>query len=553
MDEDFRLHKEVLEKGYPNRWGARLPVNTKWNLDKFEELLEGYEDQEVVEWMRFGWPSGRLPTLPEPTITYMNHKGAEEHPQALLNYIRKEQAHGAVMGPFNRIPFPNKVGISPLSTRPKKDSEERRIILDLSFPQGSSINDGILKDNYLGLPAKLSFPRIDDFALRIYQLGKNCRMFKIDLSRFFRQLPLDPGDYSLIGYIIDGKVYFDKVLPMGMRSAPYIAQWVTNAIAHIHRKLEFFLLNYVDDFVGAEFKERIWEAYEALMALLKELRVDTSKEKVVPPTTWLEFLGVTFDSQTMTLEISAQKMNDIMAEINTWLLRGSAHRREVESLIGKLQFMAKCIKAGRIFLARLINWIRTMNRTDKYSIPRDARKDIAWWGRCAEQFNGTSLLWLHKELEVDTVVATDTCLVGYGGTHDGQYFRGRFPASLKNKNIAHLEILAVLSPLKIWGEDLRGRYFWIHVDNEAVATVLNTGASRDTYLQDVLREIALIAAKYQFVIKAKHIAGISNRVPDWLSRWHEIGARKQFREFARDSSLKRVRVSHIILKMSNQW
>ena len=46
-------------------------------------------------------------------------------------------------------------------------------------------------------------------------------IFKIDLSRYFRQLPLDLGDYSLIGYIVNGKIYFDKVLPMGMRSAPY--------------------------------------------------------------------------------------------------------------------------------------------------------------------------------------------------------------------------------------------------------------------------------------------------------------------------------------------
>ena len=52
-------------------------------------------------------------------------------------------------------------------------------------------------------------------------------------------MPLDPGDYSLIGYIIAGKLYFDKVLPMGMRTAPYIAQRVTNAIAYIHRKLEY--------------------------------------------------------------------------------------------------------------------------------------------------------------------------------------------------------------------------------------------------------------------------------------------------------------------------
>ena len=75
--------------------------------------------------------------------------------------------------------------------------------------------------------------------------------------------------------------------------------------------------------------------------------------------------------------------------------------------------------------------------------------------------------------------------------------------------------------LKIWAPELKGQYFWIHMDNEAVASVLNTGASRNVDLQNVLREIALLAAKHQFVIKAKHIMGISNRVPDWLSRWGE--------------------------------
>ena len=202
IDEDIKLHQEMLDGGYPNRWGARRLVNTKWNLEHFKELLRDYEDNEVVEWIRYGWPMGRLPTLPDPGISNINHKGAVEFPQALEAYIRKEAAHGAVMGPYKKIPFRNKIGISPLSTPPKKDSEERCIILDLSYPIGNAMNDGIVKDEYLGLMAKLTFPRVDDFALRIYTLGAGCMMFKIDLSRYFRQLPLDPGDYSLIGYVI---------------------------------------------------------------------------------------------------------------------------------------------------------------------------------------------------------------------------------------------------------------------------------------------------------------------------------------------------------------
>ena len=371
-DADIALHQEVIERGYPNRWGACSLVQSKWNLPLFKELLEDYEDREVVEWLKYGWPSGRLPTMEDPTVNTKNHKGATEHPEALHKYIQKEQQHGVVMGPYKHIPFKNKLGISPLSTRPKKESAERRIILDLSFPPGASVNDGMIKDNYMELPAKLTFPRVDDFALWIYTLEEGCMMFKVDLSRYFRQLPLDPGDYSLIGYIIDGEIYFDKVLPMGMRMAPYIAQRVTNAIAFIHRRLSYFLLNYVDDFVGAEKRNIIWQAYQALTRVLEKLWVDVSLEKLVPPTTRLEFLGVTFDSTSMTMEISQEKLEEIKQELQRWLYKQSASRREVEALIGKLQFMAKCIKAGRIFLSRLINWIRGMDRNGQHSIPLEA-------------------------------------------------------------------------------------------------------------------------------------------------------------------------------------
>ena len=255
-DKDIWLHNQVMEKGYPNRWGARIPVHSGWNIELLEELLQDYHDKEIVEWIRFGWPTGRLPTLPNPQLNYSNHKGAVEHPEALKKYIKKEKEKGAVMGPYNNIPFNSKVGISPFSTRAKKHSQDRRIILDLSFPPGHSVNDGILKDNYMGLQAKLTFPKVDELACRIYSLGKGCYLFKVDLSRYFRQIPLDPGDFSIIGYVIEGKIYFDKVLPMGMRSAPYITQRISNAIAYIIRKVKYFILNYVDNFVGAEVKEK---------------------------------------------------------------------------------------------------------------------------------------------------------------------------------------------------------------------------------------------------------------------------------------------------------
>ena len=187
----------VRKLGYPNKFGAKIPIDHKWNLDLLEQKLQGYHDLDIIEWLRYGWPSGRLPTMGAPAKTFKNHKGATDYPKALNRYIQKEKAKDAVIGPFNIIPFQNNVGISPISTRPKKGTEDRRIIIDLSFPPGEAVNDGMIRDNYLGEYVKLTFPRVDDLALRIYTLGKDAMMFKIDLSRYFRQLPLDPGDYSL--------------------------------------------------------------------------------------------------------------------------------------------------------------------------------------------------------------------------------------------------------------------------------------------------------------------------------------------------------------------
>ena len=550
---DIKLCRLVRENGYPNRWGAKIPIKTNWNITLFESLLEGYHDKEIIEWMKFGWPVRRLPTLQSPSLTFKNHKSASDYPQALTKYIEKESRYGALIGPLEAIPFTEHVGISPLSTTPKKDSEERRIIIDLSYPPGQSVNDGIIKDNYLGFRAELKFPKTDQYAHRIYTLGRGALMFKIDLHRYFRQLNLDPGDYSLIGYIVQGKLYFDKMVPMGVRSGPYIAQRVSTAIAWIVKQVEYFLLNYVDDFVGAEEDTKAWDAYVFLTNLLENLEVQTSPEKRVPPTTRLEFLGTTFDSQKMTMEVPPKKLTEITQELAKWINKTNATRADIESLIGKLQFAARCVRAGRIFLARLINWLRQTNRQGSYTVTPEARKDIEWWHKFMKVYNGVSMIWLESCPGPDNLIATDACLQGYGGTCGQEYFFGTFPSNLVGRNIAVLELWAVYIALEVWKDKVKGQYFWIHVDNEAVATILNTGASRDLELQHLLRKIAYIAATHQFVLKAKHISGVSNRIPDWLSRWKQSESRKNFRSHAREKSLKRRQIDHSVFSEDKDW
>ena len=129
-----------------------------------------------------------------------NHKGAERFPREITKYLQKEKTNLSVIGPFKNNPFSEPIKIYPLNTVPKKDSEERRVILDLSFPKGCSVNDNINKDCYLGEEVNLIFPKVDDFIELIKAKGKNCLMFKLDLRKAYRQINICPRDYNLVAF-----------------------------------------------------------------------------------------------------------------------------------------------------------------------------------------------------------------------------------------------------------------------------------------------------------------------------------------------------------------
>ena len=267
--ENLLLANQVTNINLPNQFGCRIPVKSNWNHELLESLLREYDDVEILECLKFGFPISweEGTTYPEPA--QVNHKGATLHPDAIDKYLEQELRFNATFRPFTIPPFINRIGILPLSMRPKKDSHKRRIILDLSYPKGRSVNDGIRKDRYCGTPVKLSYPTIDTLAERIQKLGPGCKIWKIDLSRYFKQIPICPHDYSLVGVHWWGLLFFDQVMPMGLCSAAYVCQRMTNAITYIHRKMGYWSINYLDDFGSAELAEKAWDSFQAMRNLLE--------------------------------------------------------------------------------------------------------------------------------------------------------------------------------------------------------------------------------------------------------------------------------------------
>ena len=160
-------------------------------------------------------------------------------------YISKELEQGRMV----HIPDPSVLPwfhTSPFGVIPKKHKPGKwRLIVDLSAPEGHSVNDFISKEL-----CSLSYISVDDVARAVLQLGKGSLLAKADIKEAYRMVPVYPEDRLLLGVVWEGQLYLDKVLPFGLRSAPLIFSAVGDAIEWITRQKGVELVfHYVDDFI----------------------------------------------------------------------------------------------------------------------------------------------------------------------------------------------------------------------------------------------------------------------------------------------------------------
>ena len=156
--------------------------------------------------------------------------------------------------------------------------------------------------------------------------------YKIDMDRAFKQIIMDMADWPLLGITWMKMLYFDKTAVMGSRSASYICQRVTNFIRHIMVNLQYFVTNYVDDFMGLDSMEHILQSFHTLRNLLRDLGASEALQKAVEPTHIIEFLGVLFDLLRMTISVSPSRVQELEQELQDWQHRTTYTRKQLDFL-----------------------------------------------------------------------------------------------------------------------------------------------------------------------------------------------------------------------------
>ena len=204
-----------------------------------------------MSFLKYRWPIN-FSSVVLPKSTFQNHSSALKRPDIIDNYIKTELQNAAIIGPFQSNPFSSECVVSPLQVVTKDNTPKPRIVHDLSFPEGFSVNDGISNDTFLNDSLKLGLLGVDRLMEFIREKGKGCDIFKADLRRAFRQISVDPADIPLLGFQVNDLLYFHVVLPFGLRSAVLICLRTTKAVIFILTKDNNILVNvYIDDFFGA--------------------------------------------------------------------------------------------------------------------------------------------------------------------------------------------------------------------------------------------------------------------------------------------------------------
>lgn len=282
--------------------------------------------------------------------------------------------------------------------------------------------------------------------------------------------------------------------------------------------------NYLDDLAGADCPATAWKSYQELKNVLDFCGLEESVEKACHPSTRMVFIGVLFDTEALSLFVTKERLTEIKLLVQNWLSFETATLKQLQSLIGKLNFVAHCVKPSRIFISRLLNWLREIQNSDKEEvIPEELKKDLRWWYIFLPRFNSVAMMDLQEWGDPDSLVASDSCLTGCGSFSEGKYVHTVFPDFILDQklHINCLELLAIMVTVKLWGKFWKGKKIVLYTDNQNSCRALNTGSSRNPFMQSCLREICFFAAIGEFQIRAKEISGILNRIPDYLTRYHE--------------------------------
>ncbi len=488
----------------------------------WEECLASHPDRAYVDYLvrglqegfRIGFRHGSASCHSAST----NMQSADVHPVVISNFLRSEVAAGRVLGPVEpdvaaQVQV-NRFGLVPKGHQPGK----WRLIVDLSFPRGHSVNDGIEPEM-----CTLHYTSVDEACKRVFARDRGTVLAKFDVEGAFRTVPVHPDDRRLLGMRWEGQIFVDKVLPFGLRSAPKLYNAVADALLWILENSDGVDgLHYLDDFLlfGDPDSQQCEQALQSALARCDTLGVPVAQRKTEGPSTTLTFLGLELDTTSLTVRLPPAKLDRLRREIQRWEGLKSCSKRELLSIIGQLQHACCAIRPGRSFLRRMIELSKCVRELHhRVRLNAGFRSDLRWWGCFLPIWNGSCPMATLCRVSPQVALTSDASgSWGCGAfTSDGKWFQLQLHDGWDGIHITVKELLPIVLGVAIWGSEWKGLTIVCFCDNAAVVAIVNSGRSKMDRAMHLMRCLSFFLARWGVSLVCRHIPGTQNGAADALS------------------------------------
>ena len=283
----------------------KLEQESKINFELFRKLAvdAGFEDRELLEVvysdLKYGAHIGCKGHYREPTIS-KNAPSAFEYGDRVSDSICEWLQAGYAAGPFEFDEIPENAKISGLMVK-LKPTGKARLILNLSAPKGSCVNEGIDKTDY---PAKMT--STIKFVRILTKCGRNCKFTKVDWAAAYKQIRVHESDHPLQYFEWLGRFFLELCRIFGGVSSVGIYDRFAKIVLFIvlveSGMPPSLVVQQIDDVVacGPPDGKLVEEFDRTYLEVAKKIGVELAPrddpDKSFAPTTKGQVLGVWYDS-----------------------------------------------------------------------------------------------------------------------------------------------------------------------------------------------------------------------------------------------------------------
>ena len=343
----------------------------------------------------------------------------------------------------------------------------------------------------------------------------------VDLADAYWHVPVNPRFQPFLGFKLGSQRFQFQVMPFGLNIAPRIFTKITKPIVEELRSRGVFVVVYLDDWlVWAPSKYLCNLHTNILLEVLQRrgFKVNHSKSRLVPSQSF-KWLGVHWDTRSSRVSLPEEKVISLSRDLSRFFNRISISRRDLERVLGKLQFAALVDPIGKALLKSVNLFLRSFAnqrwRDRKVPFPQALRTSLRRWLRPGVLTQSVPF----RPPPVSFTIFTDASRQGWGAhSSGGDSLRGRWSLKFAKFHINILELIAVFLALRKFRIPV-GSHVAVHCDNTTAVNCINRGGSaRSPPLNSWILSILTLLKKKGLFISAFHIAGVRNVIADSLSR-----------------------------------